>query len=450
MESQCEKTYHPVVKNPGLQQKTYHGRLSAPMKPERQNEVSFYHPNVHATFYNSGLLKVNLYSSEGRARSFQLTNTRPLYKTGHVEKFLAMIQAITESYEINFHNFRNFSSEFNDSVSGLMFRTVLDYPDLPIEKKFAAIMATLITSPALNAGEVIEIAQYQKSPITDTNKLFIASVSDFLYPHFNPYEPRGFHRTETLNLTNESTRKLYSLIGFFGSDDENKTLFEFMHDSSESTIKLAMGTRMELCKAAQLVYNEWGYQRIQDLQLFKAKRLANIPTDGASGELKELTLNRIRNGSIMMAEEIQENNEDFSDLAPFFTRSEYEDFYRRLSESSYSEVFPKSLIGNLAVEVIVNYYLRGGFEKVKELLDLLFSPSLVSRNNFWHTKTFLELTSPVVYKMKAEHFKRLLNDEDYNEMPLGWALPLLIAAIEVEKQEKEEALLASGKVPLAA
>jgi hypothetical protein len=445
MATKCEIVRHEVVKNPKPEPRTHRGRLITPYKADRQKEVDFIFPTVHATFHDTGLLRILIYGVEGNSRAFQLTNTRAIYKSGHVEKFLEILQEVTETSTISFVNFRNFTAEFNDSVSGAMFRAVVDAPDIPAVSKFAAIFSTLISAPTLTAGDVLEIAKYQRSPLDDEGNFYVGSLKEYIFPHFSPQKSKEVGVYHALNLTNENIRKIYRLTGFLNSEDDSKTLFEFVNESEESSIKCAIGVSADVSRTAQFLYSDWGYKALQDLSLAFVKRIAEIPVYGATAELKQLLLNRIQTGAVM---KIEEDRDSSTYLAPFLTSAEHDDFYENLEKSSFANLVPKEF-GTLALEVIITYYLQGGFDKVKELLDLILSSSAIQGSNFFYTGATFELRSPVTQKMKAEHFKRLLDDE-YSEMPLGWAIPLMVTAIAIEKQEKEEALLASGLIPLAA
>jgi hypothetical protein len=195
------------------------------------------------------------------------------------------------------------------------------------------------------------------------------------------------------------------------------------------------------------IYEEWGSAALKDLNIPLMKRISRIRTHNASANLKALLLKRVIAGDTMTIEMDQGIP---SYLSSYLTVDEFEDFFSQLSQSPLSDKLPEEM-GPLALEVIVSYYLQSGFLKVLELLEIVRqAPSY--NNSFFYTKTVYELQIPVRQKLKVAHFMLLLND-DYRDMPLGWAIPLVVAEIEAEKQEhakKIDELVASGVLPIAA
>lgn len=448
MASKCEIVHHTVVKQPkAVPAKATHQWGTTPVKPERQKEVTFHLSSVTADFYDTGLLRIMIFDGESRSRVLQFTNTRGIYKSGHLQKFLEIIQEVSEAFTINFAEFRNNTIEFNDHSMGESLRAVIDDPELPAVKKIAAILSTLVTSPTLKPEHVLEIARIQKSPVTKDGVLPFGKLRYFILPYFDlevEMRPRG--TINRFHLDKENISGLLRLVGFLRSGDETKTFKEFSESVGENFIAEAMGCSSADAATAMEIYADWGSVALKDLNLPLMKRLGGIPTHEASASLKGLLLKRILDGDTMAIE----TNPGAPFLASFLTKSEYDDFYFQLSLSPLSDKLPEEM-GPLALEVIVCYYLQSGFLKVLELLEIVRQAPAYN-SPFFYTRTVYEIQAPVRQKLKIQHFMLLLND-DYRDMPLGWAIPLIVAEIEAEKQEKAKMiaeLTASGVLPIAA
>lgn len=449
MAPKCEIVHHTVVKKPKAIPANATGRWNAtPVKPERQKEVTFHLSSVSADFYDTGLLRIMIYDFESRSRVLQFTNTRGIYISGHLQKFLEIIQEISESFTINFAEFRNNTIEFNDHSVGESFRAVIDDPELSAVKKFAAILSMLCIAPTLKSEHVLEIAKLQKSPVTEDGKVSFGKLRFFILPYFDlevEMRPRG--TINRFELNSENISGLLRMVGFLRCDDENKTFEEFSESVGDDFISAAMGCNRETTETAMEIYSEWGSTVVKGLNLNLLKRIGGIPTHEASANLKELLLKRILAGKTMTCEK---HPKVPSFLTSYLTEEEFEDFYAQLSESTFADKLPEEM-GPLALEVIVFYYLKSGFLKVLELLELIRS-SPAYNSPFFYTRTVYELKEPVQQKLKMPHFMLLLNDE-YRDMPLGWALPLIVAEIEADKQEKAKKiaeLTASGVLQIAA
>lgn len=449
MAPKCEIVHHTVVKKPkAVPANATHRWGTTPVKPERQKEVTFYLSSVTGEFYDTGLLKVLVYDIEKRSRVFQLTNTRALYNSGHLQKFLEIVQEIADTTKINFENFRNHTIEYNHHSMGEPFCAVIDDLELPAVKKFAAILSMLVTAPTLKPEHVLEIARLQKSPVTKDGETPFGKLRYFILPYFDlevEVRPRG--TINRFHMDRENISGLLRLVGFLRSGDETKTFKEFSESVGENFISVAMGCTSEDAAKAMDIYSEWGSVLIKDLSLPLLKRVGAIPTHEASASLKELLLKRIVAGDTMT---IEMDPGLRSHLASYLTMSEYEDFYSQLAQSPFFDKLPEEM-GSLALEVIVFYYLESGFLKVLELLEVVRA-NASEYSGFYYTRTVYEMQAPVRQKMKVPHFMLLLND-DYRDMPLGWALPLIVSEIEAEKQEKAKKiaeLTASGVLQIAA
>jgi hypothetical protein len=448
MTPKCEIVHHTVVRHPRPFVNPPGSRFAVVAKPERQKEVDFHLPSVTGNFYDTGLLKILIYDADKRSRVLQLTNTRPLYTSGHLQKFLEIVQEITDSCKIDFANFRNSTLEYNDHTHGESFRAVIDDPDLPTVKKFAAILSTLIVAPTLKSEHILEIARLQKNPVTKDGEIQFGELRYFIFPHFNPeveMRPRGF--INRFQLTSENISGLLRIIGLLRCGDESKTFREFSESVGEEFIPTAMGCSRDDAEKAMEIYEEWGSAALKDLNIPLMKRISRIRTHNASASLKALLLKRVVAGDTMVIEDHQAIT---SHLASFLTPDEFEDFFSQLSQSPLSDKLPEEM-GPLALEVIVFYYLQSGFLKVLELLEIVRQAPAYN-SSFFYAKTVYEIHSPVRQKLKAPHFMLLLND-DYKDMPLGWAIPLVVAELEAEKQEhakKIDELVASGVLPIAA
>lgn len=446
MKSKCEIVHHTVVKQP-RPAPVRNGRVLTAPKPDRQKEVDFHLSSVSATFYDTGLLKVLIYDAEKRSRVFQLTNTRKLYGSGYLQKFLEIVQEVSDTVKINFHDFRNHTIEYNDHSMGDSFRAVIDDVDLPAVKKFAAILSFLVTAPTLSPEDILEIARLQKSPVTKDGEVPFGKLRHFILPYFDPeveMRPRG--TINRFHLDRENISGLLRMVGFLRCGDEKKTFKEFSESVGDDFIAAAMDCDRDTTETAMEIYTEWGSSAVKNLNLELLKRIGKIPTYQASSNLKDLLLKRIVDGETMTIE----MHKVPSYLASYLTMDEYEDFYSQLSQSSFGDKLPEEM-GPLALEIIVFYYLQSGFMKVLELLEIIRSnPDYNSP--FFYTRTVYELQVPVRQKLKSVHFMLLLNDE-YKDMPLGWSIPLVVAEIEAEKQEKAkmiEELTARGVLPIAA
>lgn len=445
MAPKCEIVHHTVVKKPKSIPTNATGRWgTTPVKPERQKEVDFHLPSVLATFYDTGLLRILLYDSAGRSRAIQLTNTRGLYTSGHMQKFLETLQEVADTSKVNFGNSRNMTLEYNDAPNGEAFRAIIDDPSLSPASKFAAIWSMLIVAPTLDSKHVLEIAKHQKNPVTEEGVINFWGMSDFMLPHYDPsVDHRPIAARNFLTLDNENIAPVLNLISFLKSDDESKTFREFSEESSDDYIEKAIGCSQEVTKSASEIYIGWGTAALKSFSLPLLRRITAIHSHGASANLKELLLNRILAGETM---KIEIDPKASSYMASFLTESEYEDFMENCDKFSKSDRIPDEM-GALALEVLVHYYLIGGFSKVRELLE--FTRTVQHGIlPFYYTKSVFEVRSPVNQKLKAPHFMLFLSD-DYREMPLGWAIPLVVAEIEAEKQETEKKLVAAG-VPIAA
>lgn len=441
-----ETFYHVVMKNPKPKPEDYKRGIPAQWKAERQKEASFFLPSVHASFYDTGLLTMQIFNTAGGSRRIQITNTRRLYDTGHLQKFLNILQDVLETSSVDFTNFRNSTVEYNDPISGEMFRAVVDAPNLSAHAKFAAIWSTLAVAPNLRAEDVLKVAETQKHPVTETGFFHIGYLKEFLLPYYNPV-PHENKRLQHLKIDQDNFYDLLLITAFLHSDSE-KTLREFEEEVKENIFNAALGSSEEEASKAGTIYVEWGSRDLQELDRELMLRIAEIPIYNSSRQLRHLILERIKAGATMA---IEAHPKLTSYLASFLTVEEYEDFFSQADSNPRVKGIPEEF-NALALEVIVRYYLIGGFSKVIELLDLIDTAPAVSKSyssSFFYTRTVFDMVHPVRQKLRVEHFMKLL-EEEYLEMPIGWALPLVITALEVEKELKIEELVASGQIPMAA
>lgn len=446
MAPKCEIVHHTVVKQPKVvPAKATHQWGTTPVKPERQKEVTFHLSSVTADFYDTGLVRIMIYDGESRSRVLQFTNTRGVYLSGHLQKFLEIIQEVSDTFKINFAEFRNNTVEYNDHSRGETFRAVIDDTELSAVKKLATILSYLVSAPTLKADHVLAIARLQEKSIPVDGNVYLGNLRYFLFPYFDQAtEMKRIGTRSFFDLTAENISGVYRLIGFIRRDDDTQTFKEYSESIGENYIPAAMGCDRKTAETAALIHAEWGTTVLKDVTLPILARLAELPMPEVSGNLKVLALNRILSGETM-ARELYDSLDFY--LASLLTVEEYEDFFAQLSPD---QEIPKEM-GAFALEIIVRYYLNSGFSRVKELLDLV-SYSSYSRSTFFYARTFFEIESPVRQKLKVEHFMLML-DEDYNEMPLGWAIPLIVAEIDAEKQEKAkkiDQLMKDGVLQIAA
>lgn len=442
----CETIHFKVDKNPPPAKLNSSARrfgLPAP-KPERQKEVDFILPSVHATFYDTGLLSILIFDADTRSRRIQITNTRGIYESGHVEEFLHIIQEINTTSKINFANFRSLTVEYNEAPHGETFRALVDSPDLPEVSKFAAIWSTLHTSSDLETEVVLKIAKHQQSPITEDGTIYFGKLDKFILPYYTPYPVKEQWPNSYVSLNKDNYSYFFMLIGFLNSEDEEQTFEEYSKHNQDNLIESALGSTRVTAEIAMDIYNDWGSISLNEATVPLLQRLAKIPTHDVSKELRKFLLDRLLSGDRML---VEVDHNITSNLTSFFTMSEYVDFFAQLSESHLNDTVPESM-GPLSLEVIVYYYLQHGFSKVLELLDMLHK-NRSDFSSFFYSKTVFDMQSPVRQKLKFAHFKLLL-DETFKDMPVGWAISLISAEIEAEKQEKAKKINSERLLEVAA
>lgn len=390
-------------------------------------------------FYTTGLLTVTELNRE-RPFLLHMTNTRSLFEQGYLLKLLTAFESVAKLTGINnlskstrddSNNF-GIKVDYNDDVSGITVRNLLDDESLTEPTKFSAIMSLLLISPALTVDEITPIIAKQTPP-ENIKGLKLWRTTWFLAPDFDSEQDgKYFYRYTYSRLTTEEFFKFHKLAGFFTHSLHDETYSDYA-ERMDGDYFHPQGSDSDQVK---LALDQVNSKIFEDLNKTQMMRFINL-SEYVHKSLQEFLKDRILLGEVMDAEIIEDSEPGItpkrirSSFRSLMTKDEVralKDYFHE-RDSSLSSI--AAGMGIFAASTLAYYSIKAGPNAVVELMNYIRSNP--EHGLFFNAVTTYRITRNSKRVVTPKEFMLALDDE-YKDLPLAWSLNLI--AVEVSSKSK--------------